>query len=72
MIGDYPHPITVQRQEIEDALDPRWQWINITTLSDATPQYVRGLCNHLETVPVESVTGETVAHLCLTCDTQLP
>ena len=28
-------------------------------------------CGHLETVPVESG-GETVAHLCLTCDAQLP
>lgn len=28
-------------------------------------------CRHREAVPVESG-GETVAHLCLTCDEQLP
>lgn len=28
-------------------------------------------CLHTEVIPVESVTGEVVAQLCLTCDTQL-
>lgn len=37
MIDDYPHPIPVLRQEIEDALDPRWEWVNVTTLSDPGP-----------------------------------
>jgi hypothetical protein len=51
-------------------LDPRWDWIECPDFVGTT-QYVRGLCRHLEVVPVESG-GETVAHLCITCDTQLP
>lgn len=54
------------------ALDPRYDWVKIRRLCDAEPVYVRGACLHLEVVPVESVTGEVVARLCLTCDTQLP
>jgi hypothetical protein len=52
-------------------LDPRWQWHDVTTLGDRDRRYVKGRCNHLDVVPVES-SGETVAHLCLTCDAQLP
>lgn len=53
-------------------LDPRWEWIEVAELGRES-NYVRGRCNHLpgEVVPVES-DGETVAHLCKTCDTQLP
>lgn len=53
-------------------LDPRWEWVEYRSLGDPNPEYVRGACNHLEVVPVESVTGEVVAALCLTCDSQLP
>lgn len=55
-------------------LDPRWNWIEVREFGQVAPKYVRGLCNHLpsEVVPVESTDGETVAHLCKTCDTQLP
>jgi hypothetical protein len=53
-------------------LDPRWEWVNVTRIGDREAQYVKGRCNHLETIPVESmVTGDTVAYLCLTCDAQL-
>lgn len=52
-------------------LDPRWDWIECPEF-DGTIRYVRGLCNHLEAVRVESTEGETVAHLCKTCDRQLP
>lgn len=52
-------------------LDPRWQWIEERTFGDPEPTYVRGSCNHLDVVPVESG-GLVVAHLCLTCDAQLP
>lgn len=54
-------------------LDPRWDWVDVSPL-DKGPgtEYVKGQCNHLEIIPVESVTGETVAGLCLTCDAQLP
>jgi hypothetical protein len=31
-----------------------------------------GICLHAEVIPVELVTGEVVAQLCLTCDAQLP
>jgi hypothetical protein len=53
-------------------LDPRWQWIEAPRqLCELEPRMMKGRCNHLEVVPVESG-GETVAHLCLTCDSQLP
>lgn len=52
-------------------LDPRWEWIEIRQFNEPAPSYVRGPCRHLEVVPVESG-DETVAHLCETCDTQLP
>lgn len=53
-------------------LDPRWEWIEgPRRLGDSEAPIVRGRCNHLEVVPVESA-GETVARLCLTCDSQLP
>lgn len=64
-------------------LDPRWEWYETRRLCDVGPSYVRGACNHLEVVPVETAipnpggpgfapTVEVVAHLCLTCDQQLP
>lgn len=54
------------------ALDPRWEWIEVVRFDEPGPTYVRGRCRHLEVVPVESIEGETVAQLCMTCDTQLP
>ena len=53
-------------------MDPRWDWHEVTAIGDRERQYVKGLCRHLETVPVESAAGEVVAQLCRTCDTQLP
>jgi hypothetical protein len=56
-------------------LDPRWQWVEERRFCDPNPTYVRVACSHLEVVPVETTAGglmETVAHLCLTCDSQLP
>jgi hypothetical protein len=53
-------------------LDPRWDWVEVTAWGDPEPVYVKGRCNHLEVEPVESVSGELVARLCLTCDAQLP
>lgn len=54
-----------------DALDPRWEWVEVQRLCDAHPTYIKGPCNHLDVVPVESG-DERVAGLCLTCDAQLP
>jgi hypothetical protein len=53
-------------------LDPRWQWAEVQITGSVTSHYVRTACNHTEIVPVESVTGEVVARLCQTCDSQLP
>jgi hypothetical protein len=54
-------------------LDPRWEWYDVTMVGDIERRYVKGRCNHLETVPVDlMVTGEPVARLCVTCDAQLP
>lgn len=54
-------------------LDPRWDWIEITTIGTSVPVRIRGQCNHIELVPVKNiVTGELVAWLCGTCDEQLP
>ncbi len=53
-------------------LDPRWEWRDVTALGDLEPRYVKIRCNHLDTVPVDLLTGQVVARLCLTCDAQLP
>lgn len=55
----------------EVELDPRWDWVQVQFFGDRGPVYVKAACRHLEVIPVESVTGETVAQLCLTCDRQL-
>jgi hypothetical protein len=49
--------------------DPRWEWIHVPTCGNPD-LWVRGQCNHLEVLPVESVTGDVVAQLCQTCDLQ--
>jgi hypothetical protein len=55
-------------------LDPRWEWVEIWEMGKPGPIYIKGMCNHLpeEVEPVRTVTGELVAHLCRTCDEQLP
>lgn len=55
-----------------ERLDPRWEWIETYSLGSASPTFIKGHCRHVEVVPVDSTQGETVAHLCLTCDGQLP
>ena len=53
-------------------LDPRWEWIQAPRrMGEPNVEYVKGRCNHLEVVPVDSG-GLLVAHLCQTCDQQLP
>lgn len=61
VLGDGPH--------IE--LDPRWEWTEVRRLGDVAPTYVKGRCLHTQVVPVHAG-GRTVAHLCLTCDKQMP
>jgi hypothetical protein len=51
-------------------LDPRWDWHEVRLFGEPGPGYIRGACRHTEVVPVESVDGEVVAKLCLTCDKQ--
>jgi hypothetical protein len=55
-----------------EPLDPHWEWVEVAEFGKPGPEYIRGRCNHLEVVPVESVEGDVVAHLCVTCDKQLP
>jgi len=50
--------------------DSRWEWIDVSTFG-GRPEWIQGRCRHLDVVAVES-SGATVAHLCLTCDAQLP
>lgn len=53
--------------------EPEWEMIEVTTWGDSKPRYIRGRCLHNRMMPVESVVDGTVlAHLCLTCDAQLP
>jgi hypothetical protein len=50
-------------------LDPRWDWVDVSTVEEGYgTTFVKGACRHTEVVPVESVDGEVVAKLCLTCD----
>ena len=51
--------------------DPRWEWYEISTFDGEPVRWVKGRCLHTEVEPVES-DGQTVAHLCRTCDQQLP
>jgi hypothetical protein len=54
-------------------LDPRWEWHHVCSADGTLDRWVRGGCNHLEVVNVDvALTGEVVARLCVTCDTQLP
>jgi hypothetical protein len=53
-----------------EQLDPRWRWIEARSLS-GTVRYRKAGCNHLEVEPATSG-GQVVAHLCRTCDAQLP
>lgn len=54
--------------------DPRWEWIYVGTHDDPN-RWIKGRCNHLNTVPVMQsapLGGAVVAHLCADCDAQLP
>lgn len=51
--------------------DPRWDWVEVGSWGGPS-RLVRGRCLHADVVPVESVLCEVVAHLCTTCDVQLP
>jgi hypothetical protein len=51
--------------------DPNWEWIELRRFCDPEPTWVRGRCNHLTTVKVESpdlLGGELHGRLCVTCD----
>ena len=56
----------------EVELDPRWEWCDVRTISDPAPVWIKAGCRHTEVIPIESLDGETVAQLCLTCDHQFP
>jgi len=63
-------PIGLSSRPME--LDPRWEWLRVERLG-MPDEWIKIRCLHAEVIPVESiVTGETLAHLCLTCDEQLP
>jgi hypothetical protein len=66
-----PKRIIKGKLTMEPELDPRWEWHRNQALG-MPDRYVKIRCNHLELEPVTSVTGEHVAQLCRTCDTQLP
>lgn len=54
-------------------LDPHWTWVNVQTIGERFPVYIKAECRHLETEPVTLLlTGETVAELCITCDSSFP
>lgn len=55
----------------EASLDQRWEWHLVHRLG-MPDTWVRGRCRHGEVTPVEALSGEVVAQLCLTCDTQFP
>jgi hypothetical protein len=52
-------------------LDPRWEWRMVQRLG-MPDLWLKVRCLHTEIIPVESMAGEVVAQLCLTCDTQFP
>ena len=52
-------------------LDPRWEWQVVRSLG-VPDRWVKVRCLHTEVEQVPSLSGEVVAQLCLTCDTQFP
>jgi hypothetical protein len=62
----YPRKLATVTQR-----DPRYRWHEIGCLESEATEWIRGSCRHVEVVPVVSG-GETVAHLCTTCNEQLP
>lgn len=54
-------------------LDPRWDWVDVSTVEEGYgTTFVKGSCRHTEMVPVELLSGEVAAQLCVTCDRQFP
>lgn len=51
--------------------DPRYEWIDITTVADPEPVYMRGRCLHIHRAPVHLLTGGHVADICETCHTTI-
>jgi hypothetical protein len=49
--------------------DPRWEWVLVRRFG-MPDEWIKARCLHTEIIPVESVTGDVVAQLCQTCDTQ--
>ena len=66
-----PAPSTARPPANAVRLDPRWEWTLIQGLG-VPDVWVKARCLHTEVIPVESVTGDVVAQLCLTCDTPFP
>lgn len=56
--------------------DPRWEWVNVQTMSDPDPVWIKGQCRHTAPEPVEvadPLTGDRllVAKICPDCDRQI-
>ena len=63
--------------DIESALDPNYEWIEVTNFGDSEPSYIKGGCKHRQVVPIygdgrEGFLDPTpIAHLCTVCERQL-
>lgn len=52
--------------------DDRSEWVDIRTISDTGPVWIKGRCNHRTPAPVDLRTGELVAWWCPDCGEQFP
>ena len=66
-----PAPAVARPDSGAVELDPRWEWKLVRGVG-VPDRWVKVRCLHTEVERVKSVTGEVVAQLCLTCDTQFP
>ncbi|MFC4494078.1 hypothetical protein ACFPA8_08020 [Streptomyces ovatisporus] len=54
-----------------EELDPRWEWVDVSTYGDPGPVFLKGTCNHLTPLLVASPI-EIESRLCPDCEAQLP
>lgn len=47
-------------------LDPRWEWVDVTTF-DGKPTWIKGRCNHLLSERTSVLDGDSILDRCVTC-----
>lgn len=70
-INPWPTVPLPETAPVDRPPDDRSDWVDIRTMSDTGPRWIRGRCHHRGKVPVESVIGdELLAWWCADCGEQ--